>query len=266
MGYVGEGGSIQQFYYDIPIVTRTLITCTIILASLANFHIIEGFHFVFQWELIKSKFHIWRLFTPFVFYGGFSFNLLMFLITLYQRGKAYEINPFNTGAGGTSADFLYMIMIGIVVMTPIAIFMQFFIMSESILYYIMYVWSRREPEQIVNIFGFKLKALYLPWAFLAIHLLMGKGIILPLVGIFVGHLYYFLVEVLPNTHDIDLIRTPKFVRDIIAYASNTTPVAANPSRTANTPSNPQNRFPAPGVVPNPTGGHQWGRGNRLGAD
>jgi hypothetical protein len=93
------------------------------------------------------------------------------------------------------------------------------VLSEPLLYVIMYTWSRKDPDSISNMFGFKFKSLYLPWAFVTIRAIMGGSVSGPTVGIAVGYLYYFMVEVLPMTHGYNLISTPQFCVDIISYVT-----------------------------------------------
>ena len=162
--------------------------------------------------------------------------------------------PFNTGAGGTSADFVWMLCLAACVFPILGYFFELPFFSESLLFMIMYVWSRREPAGFLNIFGFKFQALYLPWVYLAIRLLMGAPILGPLYGIGVGHLYYFLADVLPLSHNIDLIHTPLFVTNFVSHWSGVTP-PTGPNRAAAGPANP-----------NAFGGHNWGRGRTLGAN
>lgn len=112
-----------------------------------------------------------------------------------------------------------MILFSMFVLLIIGYYFDIFILSEPILYVIMYVWSRKEPDTMSNIFGFKFKSIYLPWVYVGIRMLMGGSVIGPLVGIAVGHLYYFLIEVLPLTHGYNLIHTPQFCMDVMNYVS-----------------------------------------------
>ena len=61
----------------------------------------------------------------------------------------------NDTTGGTSADFLCLILFGMIILCIAAYIFDLIILSESLLYMIMYVWSRREPEAQMNIYGFK---------------------------------------------------------------------------------------------------------------
>lgn len=167
--------------------TKFFLTGTFVSGLAVQFGLIPTFFggggvgsMVFDWHAISSKFHVWRLITPFLFAGTFSINFVMHLFVLYENCRRYEANPFNTGAGGTSADFLYMVVLGMVVFCTMAAFestlgLQMQLMSEPILYYILYVWSRKEPDTVVNMWGFKFKGLYLPWVYMALRVLMGGG-------------------------------------------------------------------------------------------
>ena len=88
---------------------------------------------VFVPELLIQKFEIWRLLTPFIFAGKFSFSFVMHLVVLYENCRRYEANPFNTGGGGTTADFIFALLIGGFLLLLTAYFFEFFILSESLL-------------------------------------------------------------------------------------------------------------------------------------
>jgi Derlin-2/3 len=182
------GGSPQDWFRDIPLITKILVTSTILTATLSSFKLMNPMLFLFHWSSIYSKFEIWRFFTSFVFAGNFSFPFAMHTYMLYQNSIRYEANPYNTGGRGTSADYLWMILFSMIPLCLLAFLMEIPILSEPLLYVIMYVWSRREPEAQTNIFGFKFQAVYLPWVYVAIRLLMGNSIVGPLMGIAAGPL------------------------------------------------------------------------------
>mmetsp|Transcript_28318 Transcript_28318/g.56606 ORF Transcript_28318/g.56606 Transcript_28318/m.56606 type:complete len:314 (+) Transcript_28318:53-994(+) len=223
---VGDGDSLQDWFKTLPIVTKTFLVSTLLGGAMVTFGMVSPYDMVLDWYSIKNKFHFWRLFTAFVFAGKFSFNFAMHTYVLYENCKRYEANPFNTGGGGTSSDFVWMILVSMAVLLLISYYFDMLILSEPILYVIMYNWSRREADRPVGIFGFKFKAIYLPWVYVGIRLIMGGSITEPLVGIAVGHLYYFLIEVLPLTHGYNVIRTPKFCMDLVSYVEGRTPPAA----------------------------------------
>ena len=95
--------------------------------------------------------------------------------------------------------------------------------------------------------------------YVAIRLVMGGSITEPLLGIGVGHGFYFVSEVLPNTegyHLGPLLRTPGFCVDLIAYCNG----GQRPVNTSFTP-----REHEPRAAPQQAQRYQWGRGRTLGA-
>lgn len=72
---------------------------------------------------------------------------------------------------------------------------------------ITYVWSRYFPDTVVSfLFGIRFKARFLPLALLAMDAVMGGGITGGLLGIGIGHLYYFLRDEWPG--GADFVRAP----------------------------------------------------------
>ncbi|KAK8730618.1 hypothetical protein OTU49_007839 [Cherax quadricarinatus] len=56
------------------------------------------------------------------------------------------------------------------------------------------------------------QAPYLPWVLLGFSVLLGNSILVDLVGIAVGHIYYFLEDVFPaRSGGIRLLKTPRFL-------------------------------------------------------
>lgn len=140
---VGDGGSPQDWFASLGVVTKFFLVSTLFTAACSSFNLISSFKLIFFWPLIWEKFELWRLLTPFVFAGGFSFPFAMHLYMLYQNSVRYEENPYNTGAGGTSADYLWMVLCSMGILCVVAYVMDFQVLSEQILFVIMYVYSRR---------------------------------------------------------------------------------------------------------------------------
>lgn len=248
--------SPQDWFKSIPLVTKILTTGTFLSACLVYSGYMSPSTFIFSWERIRNNFEIWRLFTPFIFAGSFGFPFVMHLMVLYENSRRYENNAYNTGAGGTSADYLWMLLLFSVAYTLLGYVFDLVIFSDCLIFSIAYVWSRREPNTILSLFGFKFPGLYLPWSYLCLRLLFGQGIKMGLLGIGVGHVYFFLAEVMPQTHGRTFITTPNFcIKLVQAY----TGVQALPEG----PGADRGRG---GAARGQGAGYQWGRGRVLGAN
>ncbi|KAM3610505.1 uncharacterized protein V6R79_004874 [Siganus canaliculatus] len=79
---------------------------------------------------------------------------------------------------------------------------------------LVYVWSRRHPLIRMNFFGLlNFQAPFLPWVLMGFSLLLGNSIVVDLLGISVGHMYYFLEDVFPNQPGgRKLLMTPELLR------------------------------------------------------
>lgn len=65
----------------------------------------------------------------------------------------------------------------------------------------------------MNFFGLlNFQAPYLPWVLLGFSLLLGNAVLVDLMGIAVGHVYYFLEDVFPNQPSgFRILQTPGFM-------------------------------------------------------
>uniref|UniRef100_A0A7S1PJ09 Derlin n=1 Tax=Percolomonas cosmopolitus TaxID=63605 RepID=A0A7S1PJ09_9EUKA len=114
------------------------------------------------------------------------------------------------------ADFLVMILFACTMMLLIAPLLNLPFLSHSLIVMILYVWSRRNPTEQLRLYGlFLIPASYLPYILLGISILMGNGIWVDILGMLVGHMYYFLNDVIPQTFGIGQpLTAPKFLRKV----------------------------------------------------
>ena len=71
-----------------------------------------------------------------------------------QYSNRLEADPFPAG-GGPTADYVFMLSFGGAVLWAIGYFMGFPFLGASMVFMIVYVWSRREPEMPVSVWGKK---------------------------------------------------------------------------------------------------------------
>lgn len=85
-------------------------------------------------------------------------------------------------------------------------------MAPSLAFMVVYVWSRRNPHVRMSFLGlFTFNAPYLPWVILGFGLLLNQNPIFDVLGIAVGHIYYWLEDVYPTISGRRLLRTPGFL-------------------------------------------------------
>lgn len=158
---------------------------------------------------------------------------------------------------GRTADFFWLIFLGATSLTLIAPIAGLSFLGGSLTFMMVYIWARRNPfgsqpkpaartlhqlEELeptrtrqttlsslslvslllsvrMNFLGlFTFSAPYLPWVLLSFSFLLGNNPMVDLLGILVGHSYYFLEDVYPRMLPSRrrLIATPRIVKWMFA--------------------------------------------------
>ncbi len=140
--------------------------------------------------------------------------------------------------------------------TIVGLFMNIYFLMDPLVLAVLYVWCQLNKDQIVTFwFGTQFKAMYLPWVLLAFKVIISNSGFMELVGILVGHLYFFLMFKYPQDFGgPSLLSTPGFLYNMF------------PSRNAGM----YGQAPASGQGDQAGQGggvrfrgHQWGQGHRL---
>ncbi|KAL3916828.1 MAG: hypothetical protein SGARI_007870 [Bacillariaceae sp.] len=238
MANPGDTPGPAEMFKALPIITQYWFGATLAITLSVNFSIISAYQVMWSWPGITSGFELWRFATCFCFAGGFSFNTLISCYMLVQFSKQYESgSPFNTGAGGGTADYAWCMLIGVamhLISYPILISWVALppVFCQNLIYYVLYIWSKRNPTAQANIWGFPMKGIYLPFAYLLMTVFMGNPYMPMLHGMAMGHIYYFLVDVIPGVYGKDFIHTPKFLVDYFGIGHYQAPMEA-PAPSAN---------------------------------
>ena len=259
---------MQQWFRSLPIITQYWFGLALVITLSGNLGIVSPMNFVFNLNAIKDNFQIWRLLTCFCYVGVFEFNTLISLYLLVQFSKQYEKGgPFNTGAGGGTADYAFALLFAMVTMICTAPIVRRYIMrlsplyTQNLIYFVLYIWSKRNPTAQANIWGIPIPAIYMPFAYVALTVFMGNPINFMLHGIAVGHIYYFLVDVVPMVYGNDVLHTPQLLIDYFGVGEYVPPVAGYAAPPPPPGANADNNARGGGG-----GGHNWGAGGRaLGA-
>lgn len=266
-------GGIQDWYDSIPIITRFWFTGALAATALGNFKVVSVARLVWDFNAVKNQFEIWRIVSACLYLGPFAFFTAMRLYMLIQYSRQYESGgPYNTGAGGGTADYAFMMIFGLVMCLLAAPLLGSFLFSHQLIFYVLYIWSKRQPTAPVNIWGVPLKAANLPFVALGMSVFTGEDYTPVLSGIAFGHMYYFLVDVVPIVYGKDYIHTPQFLIDYFGIGeynvSSAPPTASGPGRPAEGSWSNPGRVNPPNdpAAPGPTRSHNWGGGQSLGAN
>lgn len=237
--------TFQQEYWQMPVVTRMYTTACVVTTLSVQLELITPFQLYFNPELIFKRYQFWRLITNFLFFGSIGFNFLFNMIFTYRYCRMLEEGSFR----GRTADFVFMFLFGGAIMTVIALFVNLVFLGQAFTIMLVYIWSRRNRYVRMNFFGLlTFKAPLLPWVLFGFSLVLGNSVTVDLIGITVGHAYYFLEDVFPQTHGgFRTLKTPGFLKAIF-----------------DAPLEDPNYQPLP--EEDRPGGFHWGEGQRVGAE
>eukprot|EP01113_Clastostelium_recurvatum_P013192 TRINITY_DN1694_c0_g2_i1.p1 TRINITY_DN1694_c0_g2~~TRINITY_DN1694_c0_g2_i1.p1 ORF type:complete len:242 (-),score=26.51 TRINITY_DN1694_c0_g2_i1:102-827(-) len=237
--------TVPQWWSSVPIVTKYLFASfggiTLLSAGLG---IPDPSLLVYNYHLVFHKFQIWRLITCIPFLGGLGWGFLLNMYYLYSYSKNLEMSTFLKSV----ADYVFMLLIGSVLLLVFAFFADRRVVGKGLIMMILYVWSRKNANVEVSfMFGIRFKAPYLPWVLIFLDIVLGGDLVLDLVGIAIGHLYFYLDEIYPLTRGgRRLLKTPPFLKRYLGQ-----PEVVSGTRAG-----------APAAAAG--GGHTWGRGQSLG--
>eukprot|EP00798_Chlamydomonas_sp_ICE-L_P016495 gene16495-22722_t len=151
--------AIEEWYRQLPIVTRTYVTLAFITTAGCALEIITPFNVYYNSKLIFQKYELWRLLTNFFYFGSFA--------------------SFR----GRSADFMWMLMLGGGMLLSVAPFVNVQFFGASLTFMMVYVWGRRHQYINLSFLGiFNFTAPYLPWVLLSFSLLLGSSPVIDLLG------------------------------------------------------------------------------------
>ncbi|XP_045536584.1 derlin-2 [Papilio machaon] len=205
--------TLYQEYMLVPPVTRAYTTACVITTLAVQLDLVSPFQLYFNPNLILKKIQLWRLLTTFLFFGNLGFNFFFNMIFTYRYCRMLEEGSFR----GRTADFVVMFIFGGTLMILSAFFVNLLFLGQAFTIMIVYVWSRRNIFVRMNFFGLmNFQAPYLPWVLLGFSVLLGNAISVDLVGMAIGHIYFFLEDVLPRQRGGQkFLKTPEFLKKLL---------------------------------------------------
>lgn len=207
--------SPSEYYKSLPPISKAYGTLCLFSTVLVRLHIVDGNFLVLYYPWVFKKFEVWRLFTSFFFLGPFSINFGIRLLMIARYGVMLEKGAFDK----RTADFLWMMIFGAISLLVVSVIPVFntYALGIPMVSMLVYVWSRENPNAQINIYGlFQLRAFYLPWVMLLLDVIFGSSLKPGLLGIMVGHLYYFFSVLHPLATGKNYLKTPKWVHRIVA--------------------------------------------------
>lgn len=196
---------IFAWYNEIPVVSRMFLTAAVGTSTACFMDIVSPYTLYYNLDLIVQKQQFWRLVSSFLYFGSFSLDFLFHLYFVVRYCRLLEEGPFR----GRTADFIFMLLLSaalmIIITSSFDIFSRLKFLGHPLAFMMVYIWARWPENSHIrmNILGFfNFNAPYLPWVLLLFSLVIGNPIESDLLGIIVGHIYYYLDSVYPMLSEI----------------------------------------------------------------
>lgn len=193
---MAELNMLEQWYYEVPPVTRVWTTAAVITSILVQCQIVTPYQLFYSSVSVWGKSQYWRLITTFLYFGPLSLDFMFHIFFMSRYSRNLEESSFR----GQTGEFAWLILyssVSLLILSPIAS-MPF--LGSPLSFSLVYIWARRNPSVRLSFLGlFVFTAPYLPWVLLGFSLLLHNT--LPkddLLGIVVGHIYYFFEDIYPR--------------------------------------------------------------------
>lgn len=100
--------------------------------------------------------------------------------------------------------------------SAVACFVNVQFLGYSLAFMLVYVWSRRHQYVTMSFLGlFNFTAPYLPYVLIAFSMVLGANVMVDLLGLMAGHIYYFLEDVYPHmTNNRRVLKTPAIITSL----------------------------------------------------
>ncbi|XP_002734718.1 derlin-1-like [Saccoglossus kowalevskii] len=189
---------IGDWYRGIPQMTRYWFSGSVVLPLLAKFGLLNPMYLILNFHFVVYNFQIWRPITSLFYYPIMpqtGFHYLINLYFLYNYSVRLETGIFD----GKPADYLFMLLFNWICLVIIGFIAPLMILMDPMILSVLYVWCQLNRDMIVQFwFGTQFKAMYLPWVLVAFNMIIRGAGVSELIGIVVGHLYFFLMFKYPQ--------------------------------------------------------------------
>ncbi|KAL7696967.1 hypothetical protein N2W54_005191 [Lotmaria passim] len=245
-----------DWFNHLGLVTRVSLVAAVGLSAVSTLNIIDPVQLILTSKAVTSL-QVWRFATSAFFLGNFSFPWLMTIATFVTYVKNNEEYDFKD----KTADLVYMFLVVIAALSAVGLYFNLYVTSFSFLMALCWIFCKRHPEQQLELFGFAFRSAVFPWALMALHFVMGGGLMADFLGVVVGHAYLFFKDVLPVTHQQRWLETPLWLKR--QFPQPTTRVTSFGAEVHPYDS----RFQAGrrNAAPQSGGSHNWGSGRALGS-
>ncbi|KAK9382930.1 Derlin [Kockiozyma suomiensis] len=189
---------LEAWFFEVPPVTRYWTTLSVITSALVQCEVLSPYQLFFSFHTAVGKQQYWRFITTFLYFGPLSLDFVFHLFFMSRYSRMLEDTFFRNN----TLDFLWLLLYSATSLLLLSPFASLLFLGSPLSFSLVYIWSRRNPAVRLSFLGlFVFSAPYLPWVLFGFSLVLNNAI--PkgdLLGIAVGHVYFFFEDVFPRLY------------------------------------------------------------------
>lgn len=193
-------------------ITRVYSMVSLGLGLLTLAEVFEECDLFYSPKMIFKYGQYWRIFSSLFYFGDLSPKMILHLTSFVQYSATLESNIFT----GKPEDFIIFWTFGLSFFYIFGNMLSVAFLSECMVSYALYYWSKHFPDQQVTMFSlpFPVKVQYMPIVCMAMTwIAKGKTALFhDILGFFVSHLFFFLRDVVSAQYNVTLMRAPKWLQ------------------------------------------------------
>lgn len=201
----------EQWYKSLPPITRFGLTSIFGVTCLSQMGVVSPGLIILDWTLVCHRLHLWRMFTNVFFFGDFNLGFIFHMYFFQSFSSRLENHETFLRPG----EFLFFMLCQVFFLDVLSLLISWPTglpaLGHALVFAIIYYWSRCESYAPLNFYSFIIKGYQFPFVLLFVQLLMGGNIMLDVLGLASGHIYYFLKDVVPGEYGYSLLKTPDFI-------------------------------------------------------
>ncbi|CCW60839.1 unnamed protein product [Phytomonas sp. EM1] len=231
--------NIETWFSSMGQITRLLLAYIVLSTGAVAFGALDPAYLAIYYPTLSSCIEIWRPFTSALFFGPFSFSWIMTVLLFVTYSSNNEIR----GITNKPADFVFMLFLLTLTLGFIGGFIGIPWTGHSLILALCWIHCKRNTADRILFLGFECRSAYFPWVLVIFEFILAQSLLPNLLGVFVGHLYFFFKDILPSTHNYQLLNTPVWLVNLVFRAG----------------------LGVSSGSPSPVPPRSWGRGHVLGS-
>ncbi|KAI8577673.1 hypothetical protein K450DRAFT_251204 [Umbelopsis ramanniana AG] len=210
---------LETWFYEIPPITRAYVTAACLTSLAVQLELVHPIKLWLDYDRILYGNEWWRLITNFLYFGPLSLDFMFHIFFLARYSRMMEESHFRS-RGADYAWLLLLSAIALLICSIIVPMADMPFLGSPLAFTLVYIWSRRNPYIRLSFMGVLVfSAPYLPWVLLGFSLLINSHLPMgDVLGIAVGHVYYFLEDVWPrepHSGGRRLLQTPGWFASVV---------------------------------------------------